>query len=94
MSFGLEGDGIRGPEDEADLSYIDTIICTCRRFVPTDDISGSPRPAITGTSIVLETDEDIARWIAERKARWPTSSRVAQKASRQGPVMTLRQAWG
>lgn len=39
----------------------------------------SPRPAIPGTSIVLETDEDIARWIAERKARWPTSSRIAQK---------------
>ena len=45
-------------------------------------MGNSPRPAIPGTSIRLETEEDIARWIAERKARWPTSSRVAQKVSR------------
>lgn len=28
---------------------------------------------------MLQTDEDIAKWIAERKAKWPSSKRVAEK---------------
>lgn len=36
---------------------------------------------IEGTGITLETDEDIAKWIAERKAKWPSAKRQAEKAS-------------
>lgn len=37
--------------------------------------------AIEGTGIKLETEEDIAAWIAERKKKWPTRQRVAEKVS-------------
>ncbi|GHJ89198.1 hypothetical protein NliqN6_5600 [Naganishia liquefaciens] len=38
-----------------------------------------PAPPIPGTSIRLETEEDIAKWIAQRRARWPTAARVEEK---------------
>ncbi|CAK9437908.1 uncharacterized protein LODBEIA_P22860 [Lodderomyces beijingensis] len=34
---------------------------------------------IPGTNITLETDEDIARWIAERKKNWPSSANIQRK---------------
>lgn len=40
-----------------------------------------PAPPIPGTSIRLETEEDIAKWIAQRRARWPTAARVEEKVS-------------
>jgi hypothetical protein len=41
----------------------------------------SPAPPIPGTSIRLETEEDIAKWIAQRRARWPTAARVEERVS-------------
>ncbi|WVN85609.1 uncharacterized protein L203_100758 [Cryptococcus depauperatus CBS 7841] len=38
-----------------------------------------PLPPIQGTNIILNTPEDIEKWIAERKARWPTSKRMQEK---------------
>ncbi|WVQ71103.1 hypothetical protein IAR50_000628 [Cryptococcus sp. DSM 104548] len=38
-----------------------------------------PLPPIQGTSITLNTPEDIEKWIAERKARWPSAKRVQEK---------------
>src|SRR6266702_806423 len=32
-----------------------------------------------GTSIILNTPEDIEAWIAERKRHWPSAARVAEK---------------
>lgn len=43
---------------------------------------GSGVVAIEGTGIRLETEEDIAAWIAERKKKWPTRERVAEKVGR------------
>src|SRR6266852_4218658 len=34
---------------------------------------------ILGTNVRLDTPEEIAAWIAERKRRWPTDSRVEEK---------------
>jgi Nuclear fragile X mental retardation-interacting protein 1 (NUFIP1) len=34
---------------------------------------------ILGTNVRLDTPEDVAAWIAERKRRWPTAARVAEK---------------
>lgn len=34
---------------------------------------------IPGTSIVLNTDEDIAKWIEERKKNWPSKRRMEEK---------------
>lgn len=34
---------------------------------------------IPGTHITLDTEEDIARWIAERKRRWPTQKNIEAK---------------
>ena len=34
---------------------------------------------ILGTNARLDTPEEIAAWIAERKRRWPTDARVAEK---------------
>lgn len=42
---------------------------------------GRPPPPIEGTGIVLGTEEDIAKWIAERKAKWPSAKRVAERVS-------------
>ncbi|KAL7421022.1 hypothetical protein Q5752_003906 [Cryptotrichosporon argae] len=43
--------------------------------------SSGQRPAIQGTNVTLNTDEDIAKWVAERKARWPSTKRIADKAA-------------
>lgn len=34
---------------------------------------------IPGTTISLQTDEDIAKWIEERKKKWPTNKRIEEK---------------
>lgn len=44
---------------------------------------------IQGTGITLQTEEDIAKWIAERKARWPSAKRVAEKVCPLVPVPDL-----
>ncbi|ODV90969.1 hypothetical protein CANCADRAFT_2689 [Tortispora caseinolytica NRRL Y-17796] len=35
--------------------------------------------SIPGTSIVLSTQEDVDKWIAERKKHWPSNKRIRQK---------------
>ncbi len=48
--------------------------------VPSSPHSGDETKVfIPGTSITLETEEDIARWIAERKRRWPTQKNIDAK---------------
>ncbi|KAK8865733.1 hypothetical protein IAR55_000879 [Kwoniella newhampshirensis] len=39
-----------------------------------------PLPPIQGTNITLDTPEQIEKWIAERKAKWPSSRRMQEKA--------------
>ena len=34
---------------------------------------------IQGTNVALDTPEEIERWLAERRRRWPTDARVAEK---------------
>lgn len=34
---------------------------------------------IPGTTITLQTEEDIAKWIAERKKKWPTKANIEKK---------------
>ncbi|KAK9491586.1 hypothetical protein V1508DRAFT_421351 [Lipomyces doorenjongii] len=34
---------------------------------------------IPGTTISLQTEEDIAKWIIERKQKWPTERRIQEK---------------
>ncbi|KAI0304972.1 hypothetical protein BC826DRAFT_26037 [Russula brevipes] len=41
-------------------------------------LKGKPIP-ILGTNVRLDTPEEVAAWIAERKRRWPTAPRVAEK---------------
>lgn len=41
---------------------------------------------IPGTSIKLETDEDIAKWIEDRKRNWPTKRNIEERKSRQPPT--------
>ena len=43
------------------------------------ELMNSPPPPIEGTGIVLQTDEDIAKWIAERKSKWPSAKRLAER---------------
>ncbi|WWD05564.1 hypothetical protein V865_003644 [Kwoniella europaea PYCC6329] len=38
-----------------------------------------PPPPIQGTNITLNTPEEIEKWIAERKAKWPSAKRVQEK---------------
>ncbi|ESX02970.1 hypothetical protein KL918_002256 [Ogataea parapolymorpha] len=39
--------------------------------------------AIPGTNIVLDSEEDIQKWIEERRKNWPTNKRVQEKKSLQ-----------
>lgn len=48
-------------------------------LVFTDELS--PPPPIQGTGITLHTEEDIAKWVAERRLRWPSAKRAAAKVS-------------
>jgi hypothetical protein len=34
---------------------------------------------IEGTGIVLQTEEDIQKWVEERKKKWPTDKRIKEK---------------
>jgi hypothetical protein len=45
------------------------------------------KPMIQGTGILLESEEDIAKWIAERKRKWPTRGRVEEKV---GPTLGVQ----
>ncbi|WWC96792.1 hypothetical protein V866_003666 [Kwoniella sp. B9012] len=38
-----------------------------------------PPPPIQGTNITLNTPEEIEKWIAERKAKWPSAKRIQEK---------------
>lgn len=58
----------------------------CRRELITSNIR--PAPTIEGTGITLQTDEDIAKWVAERKSKWPSSKRLAEKVC-SSPVVTI-----
>lgn len=40
---------------------------------------GKQAVSIPGTNIVLETEEDIQKWIEERKQNWPTKKRMEEK---------------
>lgn len=40
---------------------------------------GKQAVSIPGTNIVLETEEDIQKWIEERKHNWPTRKRMEEK---------------
>lgn len=44
-----------------------------------DETNWDKSIAIQGTNIVFENDEDIEKWIAERKKNWPTNKRVEEK---------------
>lgn len=47
--------------------------------------SQSSSPYIPGTSIKLETDEDIAKWIEDRKRNWPSKKNMEQRKKRLPP---------
>lgn len=44
-----------------------------------------PPVFIEGTSITLQTEEDIAKWIEERRKNWPTRKNVEAKAKDTAP---------
>ncbi|KAJ7110128.1 nuclear fragile X mental retardation-interacting protein 1-domain-containing protein [Mycena epipterygia] len=41
-------------------------------------LKGKPIP-IQGTTVVLDSPEELAAWIAERKRRWPSGQRIEEK---------------
>lgn len=44
---------------------------------------------IEGTNITLQTDEDIAKWIEERRKNWPTKKNIELKKNTQQKQKTL-----
>lgn len=44
-----------------------------------EEVELEKKIAVQGTNIVLENEEDIQKWIEERKKNWPTNSRVEEK---------------
>lgn len=46
-----------------------------------DDLDDEKQHAIQGTNIVLDSAEDIQKWIEERRKNWPTTKRVNEKTS-------------
>lgn len=49
-----------------------------------------PPPPIQGTNISLDTPEDIAAWIAERKKKWPTDANVEKNKIEKAASSTQR----
>lgn len=63
-----------GPECETTLHADDTIPLS------KGSVSLDKKPiAIPGTDITLVTEEDIAKWIEERRKKWPTTSNIRIK---------------
>ncbi|KAG9395493.1 Nuclear fragile X mental retardation-interacting protein 1 conserved domain [Carpediemonas membranifera] len=57
-----------------------------KKTAPSRPIQKKPKgvPSTAGYRIpIIETDEDLRKYIAERKARYPTRARVAEKIARQ-----------
>ncbi|KAJ9100757.1 hypothetical protein QFC19_005496 [Naganishia cerealis] len=80
-----EGCAFVGPDKDVDLHEQDRHLIYKKLQVARSEEEeaalkgGGPAPPIPGTSIRLETEEDIAKWIAQRRARWPTAARVEEK---------------
>ncbi|KAK6200384.1 nuclear fragile X mental retardation-interacting protein 1-domain-containing protein [Scheffersomyces amazonensis] len=74
-----------GPiKDKTDLDNNDEI----NNEVNDDEVSQTVKDpsqpiVIPGTNITLQTDEDIAKWIEERKKRWPTRKNIELKEQTQ-----------
>ncbi|CAI5758597.1 unnamed protein product [Candida verbasci] len=71
------------PKEEPELEPIpqDQTIEETNEEGQSQSQSQSPTKSIfiPGTSIKLETEEDVAKWIEERKKNWPTSKNIALK---------------
>ncbi|KAJ7103439.1 nuclear fragile X mental retardation-interacting protein 1-domain-containing protein [Mycena belliarum] len=50
-------------------------------------LKGKPIP-IQGTTVVLDTPEQLEAWIAERRRRWPSAQRVEDKKRKMEEAMT------
>lgn len=46
---------------------------------PPKESTPKPSMPIPGTGITLETEEDIQKWIAERRRNYPTNKRILEK---------------
>ncbi|QPG72924.1 hypothetical protein FOA43_000228 [Brettanomyces nanus] len=45
--------------------------------------------SIQGTNIILESDEDIQKWVQERRKNWPTSRRIKEKQKQRTEEMRI-----
>lgn len=79
------GNNSKRHKPENDFSDLPTHLPnTAQQVVKPVEISEEPELKkehifIEGTNISLQTDEDIAKWIAERRKNWPTRRNVEQK---------------
>lgn len=80
----LPGEGPNTPEQQKSSEEV-TNVHKFEETQPTNDSRASngalkqkPVP-IPGTNITLETEEDIAKWIADRKRNWPSKSNIDRK---------------
>lgn len=71
VQYNAEGYALSSTYAAGDVQHVN-------RRPPQQGGTGStiPPPRIQGTTISLDTPEDIAKWIAERKKRWPTAANV------------------
>lgn len=58
-----------------------------------DEETSTPKEAIyiQGTTISLQTDEDIAKWIEERKKKWPSRKNIEAKEAQKATKRPLLQ---
>jgi len=67
------------PMKDADLIYTDS------ETSDIDDINDEDsKTVIQGTNIILESEEDIKKWIEERRKNWPTNKRMMEKEELKG----------
>lgn len=55
-------------------------------------LTSRPAPPVFGTSITLHTEEDIAKWIAQRKAKFPSKERIAQKVIMPSLILAISES--
>lgn len=79
----LPGEAPDTEEVVAPVEVVETEVIQPQEDVEDEEKPGSGPVTISGTNIVLATEEDIAQWIAERRKKWPTKKNIELRTQQQ-----------
>lgn len=94
-----ETNGVSSGQDKnSDINSIGTVADEVRAPITVDVPEETEKPKekiyVPGTSISLDTEEDIQKWIEERKRKWPTRKNIEEKEKAQKETAVNQQKPG